>query len=49
MIATNSAIGNANHTRLTFPFKERKYATGSNTKSCLAMDMSMLKNAFPSA
>ena len=49
VIAMISEIGNAHHTSLTFPLKESKYAAGKRTKSCLAIDMSILKNAFPSA
>ena len=45
-----SAIGNAVHTPFTlFIAFERKYATGSMTKSCLAMDTIILYTPFPTA
>ncbi len=46
---TSSAMGNAHHTYCTLPDNESRYAAGSNTTSCLAMDITMLYTPFPRA
>ena len=42
-------MGNAHHTALIFPVLDRRYATGSSTISCLAIETIMLYTPFPSA
>lgn len=45
----NSAIGKAHHTKCNPPNFASKYAAGSKTTSCLAIDTNILYTPFPSA
>ena len=45
----NSAIGKANHTRLTLPDNDNKNAHGNNTNTCLINELIKLYVPFPTA
>ena len=44
-----SAIGNANHTKFTFPSCASKKAAGSKTTNCLQIELTILYTALPNA
>ena len=44
-----SATGNAHHTILTFPERDKRYATGRRIISCLIRETVVAKNPRPKA